>query len=188
MLTFEDLTEKDIERFWSGVDVNETKDDCWLWSKGKYPRGYGKFGVRHRKIQSMFLAHRTAYFLANGPFDYSLLVRHTCDVTSCCRPSHLELGTSQDNTDDMMKRGRHKVVSLRGEDNPVAKLDTRDAQSIFGLYYTYVDEIPHIRSILMKLYGVSLTPINRIIRREGWVDATKDLSPDTFRNVDFLEI
>lgn len=32
---------------------------------------------------------------------------HTCDTPGCVNPRHLFAGTAQDNTDDMIAKGRH---------------------------------------------------------------------------------
>lgn len=74
--------------------------DCWVWTAGRYPSGYGKF-LRTG-------AHRVAWTLFVGPIPEGLWVLHGCDNPPCCRPGdgHLFLGTAQDNADDMWAKGR----------------------------------------------------------------------------------
>jgi hypothetical protein len=56
-------------------------------------------------------------------------VLHRCDNASCINPSHLFLGTAQDNVDDMIAKGRN-APPLRGEGNGKAILTTHQVQSI----------------------------------------------------------
>lgn len=41
-----------------------------------------------------------------GPLPDTLWALHTCDNTKCINPDHLFIGTAQDNTDDMIAKGR----------------------------------------------------------------------------------
>lgn len=92
-------------RFWSKVRVIDDESSCWEWQRSKHRNGYGQFseGQRHT------LAHRVAYRLANGgdPPE-GRCVLHRCDNRACCRPSHLFAGTKRDNTQDMIRKGRHR--------------------------------------------------------------------------------
>lgn len=56
-------------------------------------------------------AHRVSYSIEYGEFEDSLLVCHTCDNPPCVNPSHLFLGTHQDNADDKMSKNRHSGKS-----------------------------------------------------------------------------
>lgn len=43
-----------------------------------------------------------------GPIPVGKIVMHACDNPRCIRPTHLQLGTYKENTQDMMQKGRHK--------------------------------------------------------------------------------
>lgn len=90
------------ERFYEKVQKTE---GCWLWLGSITRGGYGSYTLKSYKGTTR--AHRIAYLLEYGPFDPKLFVCHRCDNPPCVRPEHLFLGTRQDNTDDMMRKGRH---------------------------------------------------------------------------------
>jgi len=92
-----------IRRFWNKVYVkqNETRSDCWTWTGCKMD-GYGKF----KWAQGQDLSHRLSWVLCTGIFPGSrkyFYVLHKCDNKACVKPSHLYLGTQQDNADDYKK-------------------------------------------------------------------------------------
>lgn len=103
-------------RFWAKVDKS---GDCWIWTGGKLPQGYGCFGVVHGVTRR---AHRVAWELAAGAIPPGLSVLHACDNPSCVRNDeegqyeidgilcprrgHLWLGTQDQNLADMVRKGR----------------------------------------------------------------------------------
>lgn len=94
---------------------------CWLWTRPLHPTGgYAQFSLNGRREY----AHRASWIMFRGPIPAGMLVCHSCDVRHCVNPDHLFLGTAQDNTDDMLAKGRKKLVggSMPGERNPGAKL------------------------------------------------------------------
>lgn len=89
-----------ILRFWKWV--KKTPKGCWEWQGCLTKGGYGRFQVHPKTLR----AHRVSYFLFNGPIIDSQLVLHKCDNPLCVNPEHLFLGTSKENTDDMIAKGR----------------------------------------------------------------------------------
>lgn len=94
-----------IERFWKNVP-HQPLNECWEWSGGKIG-SYGQFSAGRRAGGSS-RAHRWLYEYLYGPVESHLVIMHTCDNPSCVNPDHLQLGTTQDNVDDMYDKGRYK--------------------------------------------------------------------------------
>lgn len=93
------------ERFWAKVQKIDDADSCWIWSAKTNHGGYGlitEAGAGSRTLS----AHRVSYEINIGPIAEGLLVCHRCDNPPCVRPSHLFLGTNQDNIDDCIRKGR----------------------------------------------------------------------------------
>jgi len=78
---------------------------CHVWTAAHYSNGYGMFDAQ--------LAHRVAWKIHIGPVPGQLCVLHHCDVRNCVNPEHLFLGTKQDNTRDMVAKGRHGMSKLQ---------------------------------------------------------------------------
>src|ERR1700756_3845016 len=56
-------------------------------------------------------APRLVLHVKKGPLADDIWALHTCDNSRCINPDHLFKGTAQDNTDDMISKGR-KVNNL----------------------------------------------------------------------------
>lgn len=95
------------------VDQSRGKSACWLW-KGTLERGgYGSVHADGRRWQ----AHRYVYTHMKGPIPVGYVIDHTCNVTACVQPQHLEAVTYAENTRRMVARGRgSKVRGKRRED------------------------------------------------------------------------
>lgn len=89
------------ERF--ALSYQEDEAGCWIW-QGR-PRGNNGYGSL--KVDGALMpAHRFAYQAHVGPIPTGLFVLHRCDVPLCVNPAHLFLGTTQDNSDDKVNKGR----------------------------------------------------------------------------------
>lgn len=82
---------------------------CWRWTGAK------SVGPSESKTRPMFKfrgtannAARVSYVLFHETDPGSLLVCHECDNPMCVNPTHLFLGTHQDNVDDMVRKGRRQ--------------------------------------------------------------------------------
>jgi hypothetical protein len=95
-----------------------------IYFSGASQLGYGVFWFNGQNVK----AHRMAWFIANGEIPSDRIVMHTCDNGLCVNLDHLRLGTHQENTDDMVQKGR-KPISY-GEDNRASKIKLAIAQAI----------------------------------------------------------
>jgi hypothetical protein len=115
-----DLSEKQKARFWyyvnkDGKVVPYIGTPCWQWEGAVHQSGYGRYGTG----KTGWRVHRLSWALANGDIPKNLLVMHLCDNTGCVNPSHLKLGTEQENTHDMIRKGRFHPPT--GENHPFRK-------------------------------------------------------------------
>jgi len=91
-----------------------TENGCIEWTKQRDKGGYGVISINNYPHR----VPRVSYETYIGPITPGLLVLHKCDNRACFNPDHLFLGTYQDNTDDMVRKGRNDV----GEDKKNSKL------------------------------------------------------------------
>jgi len=139
------------ERFWSRVDKTT---DCWIWNGSINGRGYGRLGYNGIII----LAHRLSWFLTHGEMPKGI-VMHSCDNRLCVNPSHLSEGTCKDNTQDMIRKGRHchgtKVNGVRLNEDLVKVIRIKLSEGA---------KIAH----LAREYEVSAFAIHSIKRMKTW--------------------
>lgn len=95
------------ERFDAKVDKSGP-GGCWVWTGKRSREGYGRFSLDGRLVN----AHRWSWERAVGPIPNGLLVCHHCDNPPCVNPEHLFVGTIQDNTRDMLAKGRGNTRGL----------------------------------------------------------------------------
>ncbi len=88
-----------VDRFWFAVVKRES--GCWL-----YRNCPDKYGVLRDDSGKTKTAHRFSYELHHGPIPKGMYVCHKCDVRGCVNPDHLYAGTHEDNTRDIVERGR----------------------------------------------------------------------------------
>lgn len=135
----------------------DEKTGCIELVDGKSKRGYERLWVNGARVS----AHRAAYQNKFGPIPKGMLVLHKCDNPHCINPDHLFLGTSQDNRNDMLRKGRQKV--LLGETNPSSKLDNDDV-----LFIRTMARLGEKTSDLSAFLGVGKTTITNVIARRTW--------------------
>lgn len=153
-----------VLRFWANVDkdglVHPKVGKCWLWLGGVYPNGYGYFRIGGKSVY----AHRYSYSLHNGRIENNLHVCHTCDTKICVNPSHLFLGSNDDNRADSVAKGRQ----ARGESHGHAKLTEDDVRAIRRLFRKGSS------AALAKKFGVSFQTIYLVVSGGTWRHVRND--------------
>lgn len=134
----------EAERFNRQLEQTNT---CWNWLGAKNQKGYGEFRDSNGILKR---TNRYAWELVHGiQIPKGLNVLHTCDNPSCCRPSHLFLGTQQDNMIDCASKGR-------------IKRKLTEEQVLFIRNYK-----GSIKELVLK-FNVSKTTIGEIINGKTW--------------------
>ena len=128
--------------------------ECKIAPGGRQSKGYavayyqGKRTTAHRAVFAEF--HGLTLAELEG-----LVIRHKCDNRGCIEPTHLESGTYQQNTQDMLDRGRE----ARGFRLPQTKLSDTDRAEIARLY-----SLGARNKDLAARYGVAPSTISRCVR------------------------
>lgn len=93
-----------LERLTRHISIAET--GCWIFTGNRNVQGYGRLSVGGRPRT----VHRLMYEIARGPIPAGMFVCHACDTPACFRPDHLWLGTNRENTQDSVRKGRHRTA------------------------------------------------------------------------------
>ena len=151
------LPERFILRFWTRV--RKDHDGCWRWTGAPTRCGYGVQGYNVGGITITCLAHRASWVIHRGFIPKGKCVCHHCDNPICVNPDHLFLGTSRQNTADMLRKGRPK----RGKQLKHTKLTEVQVLELRRLR----DEDGWTYARLGTEFGVSTAHANRIVRGLG---------------------
>ena len=144
-----------FQRFIKHIKANkETR--CWEWTRALDKGGYGIFNVNRKPVS----AHRWSYEYFKGKIPKGLYVLHKCDNPKCIRPSHLFLGTNQDNTKDRHIKGR----SASGEAVGTSLLTKSEVLMIRRIY----KKGDCTQKSLANTFNVSRACIQAVVTRRNW--------------------
>jgi len=143
------------EKFWNKVGK---RDDCWMWIGSISGNGYGSISVNEKTMR----AHRFSWELHNGPIPHGMNVLHKCDVRSCVNPSHLFIGSQQDNMDDMVAKGR--CIRANGERQHLSKLNENQVRLIRRIR----SEGKLTNENIGKMFNVRKETIREIVNGRTW--------------------
>lgn len=152
------------ERFLNLIVYPDNLDSCWSWKGSKDKRGYCYFWYKNK----MGKAHRFSYEFYKGTIPEGMQVLHKCDNPSCVNPSHLWLGTNNDNVQDKVKKNRQYHPA--GIKNPKCKLTEKEVKEI--IYLRKFCNIPY--KILMKKFKIGSTAVRDICSNRSWKSLEKD--------------
>lgn len=159
-----------IKRFWSFVNFAEGQGpngDCWEWDENKLDsRGYACLSYEHKNRRATRFLFS---FIRKIELTSKDLICHECDNPKCVKPTHLRIGTSKDNAQDCIKRGRK--VTARGEDCYNSKLNEEDIREIFRLRKE--EGLTHKE--IAKIVGVHYSHISPILLGKKWKHVTSSL-------------
>lgn len=130
-------------------DVDISEDGCWIMP-GPKVGGY----VRMRVDGIEKLAHVAVYESVYGDVG-DKLVMHRCDNRACGRIDHLESGTTKNNNDDRVAKGRSVKPKGNVSNSKISFAQAEEIRNRHGIGES-------IRK-LAKVYGISTTSVCRII-------------------------
>lgn len=157
--TAEDFSIRDVERFWSRVNIINDADSCWEWQGNRRGNNYGGFFIKIGGKSRVVYAHRFSYTLANRTLREDEVVLHRCDNPRCVRASHLSAGSMLDNMQDASRKGRLRV----GEASPRSKLTSENVVEIRTLL---AQGLP--QAAIARKFGVRQPTIARINTGKYW--------------------
>ena len=102
------------------IGWDETERGCWAWRGAVNDSGYGLIAAPRLELESPRV-HRLMWAMHNGPIPEGVVVRHRCDNPPCVNPDHLELGTHDQNMQDMVDRKRSRAYATGRYDGVCAK-------------------------------------------------------------------
>lgn len=105
-------------------------------------------------------AHWLSHILFRGDVGVGLFVCHHCDNPICVNPDHLFIGTTQDNTQDKVNKGRQ----VKGSGSPLAVLTEEDIRNIRK---EYSEGGTSHRRLGLK-FKVTYAHFKRILEGKSW--------------------
>ena len=156
------VTQKDVDRFWSKVDIGEP-DECWNWlGKPSERLKHGLFNAGN----TLYRPARFAYQHHKGLNAVTLQRKHkivvTCGNPLCCNPAHMVAETQQAVWNRIVNSGTMKI----GSKHKRSKLTEADIVNIRQRYTpnSFTDGLQHIGDD----YGVTPGCIRDIVIRKTW--------------------
>jgi len=145
--------ENTLDKFFNSIIK---KDGCWGWAGTVNANGYAVIKLNGK----LRLASRVSHELYIGKITDGMNVCHRCDNPLCVNPDHLFLGTTQDNVNDRVSKGRSAI----GPKNFNTKLSPDQVMVIRGHDYTKLGE----KAVMARMMGVSQTAIGMVLKYKNF--------------------
>ena len=117
--------------------ISKRKSECWIWIGPVNEKGYGYFRCRG----TYYTAHRFSWMHHYGEIPSGLQVMHHCDNRPCVNPYHLTIGTPQDNSTDMVKKGRSAKRFLHSQARKDITLNDIQVLRLIGKTYREIQQL-----------------------------------------------
>jgi hypothetical protein len=140
----------------------EPNSGCWIWyraTRGSKGALAGCINLGRPGARLVYSAHRYSYEAFKGPIPDGLHVLHKCDVSLCCNPDHLFLGTHVDNMADMVAKGR----SAKGARHGRAKLNPKRVRLLRKMLGAGASVAAQPRQL-----GVTRSTVRRVFEGRTW--------------------
>lgn len=150
--------EQKLEKLKLSFEKNVIRQEgCWGW-KGRVDKAnYGIMTCNSNIGPTR--APRASYIIHKGPIAEGLMVCHSCDNPICTNPDHLWLGTSRDNDNDRVFKGRQ----AKGSKNGSSKLCEEKVKEIKQMLKDGFKNV-----FISEKYGVSRDTISNIKNGKSW--------------------
>lgn len=153
------------DRFWARINRKGPTQDhmvtpCHVWTGRLEESGYAR--IRQSNRERIFV-HRAVWLLVRGPIPEGLFVLHHCDLRHCVNAEeHLFLGTTEDNAQDMLQKGRGNKA--KGASHGLAKRTEEEIVSLLREYEAGGMTVGE----LSKKYDLSHAQTSRIVSGKRW--------------------
>lgn len=141
--------------------ADDDGEEHWIWKGMPNSGGYCYSAFRSRNLGAHIFSYRV--FNDCQPIPAGKFVRHKCKYKNCVNPSHLELGTHQQNMQDKVRDG----TSSRGDQSKRAKITNEMARNI------YASKGDGTQKQRAERYGVTVHIVAHIDRGTSWKHVTQ---------------
>jgi hypothetical protein len=141
-------------RFRGRFSIN--KEGCFIFGSNCDQDGYAHLSYQNKSTP----AHRLSWILINGNIPTGMCVCHSCDNPRCINPTHLFIGSAQENTADRNKKSRQAM----GQKQAFCKLTP---ENVMLMREEHFQKNQPIRKIASK-YGVCFATAREAINSITW--------------------